>query len=117
MSIDCIIVLQNIIRLFLYFRHTLTLTKRTRMHVLCDEARMLGDDVFRVCSCCNLRRAQFGVSRSMHRLCHKILIQPALELCSIEHNNKITYTSSKDERLLKVYESRDSIKLPFKYLS
>ena len=47
----------------------------------------------------------------------KVSIQSALELRSIEHNNKITYTSSSDERLLKVYESRDLIKLPFKNLS
>ena len=47
----------------------------------------------------------------------KVSIQSALELHSIEHNNKITYTSSSDERLLKVYESKDLIKLPFKNLS
>ena len=29
-------------------------TKPSRMHVLCDDARMLGNDVIRVCSCCNL---------------------------------------------------------------
>ena len=46
----------------------------------------------------------------------KVSIQSALELRSIEHN-KITYTSSNDERLLKVYESRDLIKLPLKNLS
>ena len=46
----------------------------------------------------------------------KVSIQSALELRSIEHN-KITYTSSNDERLLKVYESRDLIKLPVKNLS
>ena len=33
----------------------------------------------------------------------KVSIQSALELRSIEHNNKITYTSSNDERLLKVF--------------
>ena len=47
----------------------------------------------------------------------RVSIQSALELRSIEHNNKITYTSSNDERLLKVHESRDLIKLPFKNLS
>ena len=85
------------------------------MHVLCDDAHILGDDVIRVC--CNLWEVQFGVSRSMHWLSRKVLIQSALELRSIEHNNKITYTISNDERLLKVYESRDLIKLPFKNLS
>ena len=59
----------------------------------------------------------FGVSRSMHRLSQKISIQSALELHSIERNNEITYTSSSDERLLKVYESTDLISLPFKNLS
>ena len=47
----------------------------------------------------------------------KVSIKSALELRSIEHNNKITYTSSNDERLLKVCESRDLIKLPLKNLS
>ena len=46
-----------------------------------------------------------------------VSIQSALELRSIEQNKKITYTSSNDERLLKVYESKDLIKLPFKNLS
>ena len=47
----------------------------------------------------------------------KVSIKSALELRSIEHNNKITCTSSNDERLLKVCESRDLIKLPLKNLS
>ena len=73
MSIHCIIDLQNLIRLFQFLRHELTMTKQSGMQVLCD-------DVNRVCSsCCNLRRAQFGVSREMHRLSRKISIQPALE--------------------------------------
>ena len=92
-------------------------TKPSRMHVLCDNARMFGNDVIRVCSCCNLWELQFGVSRSMHWLSQKVSIQPVIELRSIEHNNKITYTSSNDERLLNVYESRDLIELSFKNLS
>ena len=47
----------------------------------------------------------------------RVSIQSALELRSIEHNNKITYRTFNDERLLKIYESRDLIKLPFKNLS
>ena len=92
-------------------------TKPSRMHVHCDDARMLGNDVIRVCSCCNLRGVQFGVSRSMRWLSQKVSIQSALELRSIKDDSKITYKSSNDERLLKVYESRDLIKLPFKNLS
>ena len=112
MSIDCIVDLLNVIRLFQFLRHTLTLKKPSRMHVLCDDARMLGDDVFRVCFCFNPQ------GRNLEsQLSQKISIQPALELHSIEHNNKITYTSFNDERLLKVYESKDLIKLPFKHLS
>ena len=87
------------------------------MYVLFDDARMLGNDVFRDCFCFNLRGVQFGVSRSMRWLSQTVSIQSALELRSIEHNNKITYKYSTDERLLKVYESRDLIKLPFKILS
>ena len=59
----------------------------------------------------------FGVSRSMRWLSQKVSIQSALDLRSIEHDTKITYKISNDERLLKVYESRDLIELPFKNLS
>ena len=86
------------------------------MHVLFDDARMLGDDVFRDCFCFNLRGVQVGVSPSMRWLSPKISIQSALELRSIEHDSKITYKISNDERPLKVYESRDLIKLSFKNL-
>ena len=79
MSIDCIIDLENTIKVSELLRHTLTMTKPSRMHVLCDDASMLGDNVIRVCSCCNLRGAQFRVSRSINRLSRKISIQPALE--------------------------------------
>ena len=30
------------------------------MHMLCDDARMLSDEVFRVCSCCDLRKGGGG---------------------------------------------------------
>ena len=87
------------------------------MHVLFNDARMLGDDVFRDCFCFNLLGVQFGVSRSIRWLSQKVSIQSALELLSIEHDSKITYKSSNDERLLKVYESRDLIKFPLNNLS
>ena len=87
------------------------------MHVLFDGACMLGDDVFRDCFSFNLRGVQIGVPRSIHWLSQKVSIQSALELRSIEHDNKITYRSSNDERLLKVYESRDLIKFPLNNLS
>ena len=87
------------------------------MHVLFDDARMLGDDVFRDCFCFNLLGVQFGVPRSMRWLSQKVSIQSAVELRSIEHDSKITYKSSNDVRLLKVYESRDLTKLPLKTLS
>ena len=75
------------------------------------------DDVFRDCFCFNLRGVQFGVSRSIRWLSQKVSIQSALELRSVEHDSKITYKSSNDERLLKVFESRDLIKFPFNNLS
>ena len=87
------------------------------MHGLLDDARMLGDDVFRDCFSFNLRGVQFGVPRSIRWLSQKVSIPCAIELCSIEHDNKITYKSSNDERLLKVYVSRDLIKFPFNNLS
>ena len=53
----------------------------------------------------------------MRWLSQKVSIQSALDLRSFEHDTKITYKISNDERLLKVYESRDLIELPFKNLS
>jgi len=61
------------------------------MHVLCDDARTLTDDVIPVCLCCILWGAQFGVSRSTAFLknLRSVCIRTAL---SLEHNRPPSYS-------------------------
>lgn len=54
----------------------------------CDDGRMLGDDVIRVCLCCNLWRGGRG-HRSMHPLSQEIWIQSAVELRFVERNHTL----------------------------